>query len=414
MTRRSFLGFALVCACAWAPFAWAAQPLPPATAVTLAPPLRWPDKPIASRIELDAYRHDTPPAASPLSAFSPAGQRRFLAGLVFSQRGLGGFSFDDVQYDLTREQAWNVLRLFGQEHYAAGLPTRTRPRAAGVGVATLDAAYDKLVALSPDMSGKHAARTLYARLFAPAQARLHTLGDRDVELLLRAADRLTRFDPAQARYLLDMQRDVGELERRDRLDRPHVDALYDALLAAHHSDQARALLAAHPTMLDRQPPPTLHDAKIPSDSPSLWIARDGRDLWREPLHLDADAQVVVLGSTGCHFSEAAARSIGADPLLRELFRKHAQWVAPAHDIVAFDSLKAWNREHVAQPLAILHEDAGLPFVTRFATPTFYFLHNGRVVDTVVGWPDDTQRAALRLALQKIGLLDAAPASRETP
>ncbi|MGN2245255.1 hypothetical protein ACFWZ3_01055 [Frateuria sp. GZRR35] len=413
MTRQSFFGFALACAWAWTPFAWAAQPLPPATAVTLAPPLRWPDMPIASRVELDAYRHDTPPAASPLSAFSPAGQRRFLAGLVFGQRGLGGFSFDDLTYDLTREQAWNVLRLFGAERYAAGLATRTRPRPAGARVATLDVAYDELVGASPEASGKPAAVAVYARAFAPAQARLRTLGDRDVELLLRAADRLARIDPTQTRYLLDMQRDVAELERRGRLDRPHVDALYDALLAAHRPDQARALLAAHP-ILDRQPPPTLHDAPIASDSASLWVARGGRDLWRQPFHLDADAQVVVLGSTGCHFSEAAARSIGADPLLRELFSKHAQWVAPAHDIVAFDALVAWNRAHPAQPLVVLHEDAGLPFVSRFATPTFYFLRQGRVVDTVVGWPGDAQRAALRAGLQKIGLLDTTPAFRESP
>lgn len=413
MTRQKVFGFVLVCAWVWAPLALAAPQGPSASAVTLAPALRWPDRPITSRAQLDAYLHDTPPTASPLGAFSAAGQRRFLAGLVFGQRGLGGFSMDDLQYDLTREQAWNVLRLFGAEQYALGLATRTHPRMAEVRPGMLDAAYDELVGASPDASAELAVEPLYERTFAPAQARLRTLDDRDVELLLRAADRLTRIAPAQARYLLDMRRDVAELERRNRLDRPHVDALYDALLAAHRSDEARALLGAHP-ILDRRPPPTLHDAKLAPGLASIWLARGGHDLWRQPLRLDADAQVVVLGSTGCHFSQAAARSIGADPTLRGLFRAHAQWVAPAHDIVAVDALAAWNREHPEQPLAILHEDAGLPFVKRFATPTFYFLRDGRVVDTVVGWPDDAQRSALRAGLRNIGLLDAASASRGSP
>ena len=90
MIRPSVFGFALVCACMWAPIAWTAQPLPSATAVTLAPPLRWPDRPIASRAQIDAYVRHTPVEASPLSAFTPAGRRRFLASLVFGERGLGG------------------------------------------------------------------------------------------------------------------------------------------------------------------------------------------------------------------------------------------------------------------------------------------------------------------------------------
>jgi hypothetical protein len=407
MIRPSVFGFALVCACMWAPIAWTAQPLPSATAVTLAPPLRWPDRPIASRAQIDAYVRHTPVEASPLSAFTPAGRRRFLASLVFGERGLGGFSTDDLRYDLTRVQAWNVLRLFDAQGRANDLAARTRARPATVQT-TLESAYDHLqTPATPDDEAKMLA-DVYAREFAPAQQRLASLSDQDVELLFRGANRLS-FVVASPVYLADMRRDFDELDRRHRVDRPHVDAFYDALLAAHRPADARALLGAYP-MLDRPSPPTLHDAKFEHDQPSTWVARGGHDLWRQPLPLDADAQVVVLGSTGCHFSEAAARSIGADRMLREMFRTHARWVAPAHDIVAFDALTAWNRAHPAQPLAILHDDAGLPFVTRFATPTFYFMRHGHVVDTVVGWPNDAQRAALRAGLRKIGLLDTASAS----
>jgi hypothetical protein len=412
MTRLRACCLALFCAWMLPTLAFSGSTTP-TVAATTAPKLRWPANPIASRAQLEAYLHDTPAAASPLSAFTLEGRRRFLASLVFHERGLGGFGTDDLGYDLTREQAWNVLRLFGEQNYAGDLAARTRPRAPDARPVTLEATYDRLAEMPLDRPSNVPA-AFYADTFAQAQGRLEGLADLDVELLLRAAHRLTYADPAASRFLDDMRRDFAELERRHRADRPHAEALYRALLAAHRTDQARKLLAAWPT-LERQPPPTMHDAGgLAPGQASLWVARGKRDLWRQPLVLDDDAQVVVLGSTGCHFSEAAARSIDADPALRGIFRTHAQWLAPAHDIVAFDALQAWNRAHSAQPLAILDQDAGLPFISRFETPTFYFLQHGRVVDTVVGWPGDEQRAALRQALRRIGLLSQLGASGETP
>lgn len=386
----------------------------PDAGVTRNPTLAMPAKPITTRAELDTYLRDTPPANSPLSWLRPGAQRRFLDSLVFHERGLDGMSLDDLRYELTREQAYALLQLFGAQNYALELDARSTPRPAtdDRAASMLEPAYDQLLGAIGDAAGNagsgQAISRSYAAEFAPEQtnARMHALGDRDVELLFRAATLAFRAT-SQPDYLADMHREFAELERRHRADRPHASDLYDALLIAHRSDEARTVLAAHPS-IERRPPPLMRTFnRIRDDQPSLWIAMPGthkRELVRFRFNIRAPAQVIVLASTGCHFSADAARDIEADPLLRDLFRGYAQWVAPAGEVTAFDAVRDWNQAHPALRLGIAYDNATLPMVERFDTPTFYFLNHGAIVDTVVGWPAGGNLDAIRRGLRKIDLL----------
>jgi hypothetical protein len=392
-----------------------ALPTSPDASVTTRAELVIPAKPIATRAQLDTYLHDTPATSSPLSWLTPGAQRRFLDSVVFGQRGLGGMSLDDLSYELTREQAYTLLRLFGAQNYAIALDARSTPRPASDDkqASTLESPYDRLIAASEkDEDNATQAQTLnriYAEQFAPFQtdAQRRTLDDRDVEFLFRAATMLAFRVTSQPNYLADMRSDFAELARRHRVDRPHASNLYDMLITAHHADEARALLAAHP-LIERSPAPIMRSStRIRDGQPSLWIATPGtrkRELVRFRFNIRAPAQVVVLASTGCHFSRNAARDIEADPMLRELFRDHAQWVAPPDEITAFDAVQAWNQTHPALRLGIAYDNAALPMVERFETPTFYFLSHGAVVDKVVGWPDEGNLEAIRRGLRRIDLM----------
>jgi hypothetical protein len=393
----------------------ATEPTSPDAGVTTSAELVIPAKPIVTRAQLDTYLHDTPAASSPLSWLTPGAQRRFLDSVVFGQLGLGGMSLDDLSYELTREQAYTLLRLFGAQSYAIALDARSTPRPAtdDKSASTLESPYDRLIAASnQNEDNATQAQTLnhiYAEQFAPFQtdAQRHALGDRDVEFLFRVAAMLAFYVTSQPNYVADMRSDFAELARRHRVDRPHVSKLYDVLVTAHQANEARALLAAYP-LIERSPAPLMRSfTRIRDGQPSLWIVTPGtrkRELVRFRFNIRTPAQVVVLASTGCHFSQNAARDIEADPVLRELFRGHAQWVAPASEITAFDAVQAWNQAHPTQRLGIAYDNATLPMVERFDTPTFYFLSHGAVVDKVVGWPDEGNLEAIRRGLREIDLM----------
>ncbi len=392
----------------------AEPPASPAVGVTTSAVLAIPAKPITTRAQLDAYQHDTPSAESPLGWLTPGAQRRFIDGLVFGEHGVGGMNIGDLRYELIREQAYVLLQLFGGESYALDLDARSTPRPAGDDdtASVLEAPYEQLLGAPgehPDRAGQTQAIThVYAAGIAPFQtaAQRRLLGERDVEFLFRAAT-FAFGATSQPDYLNDMRADFAELERRQRVDRPHAADLHDALVAAHHTDEARALLAAYP-LLARTPAPVMRSfTRLRNGQPSLWIVTPGtrkRELVRFRFNIRAPAQIVVVMSTGCPFSANAARDIEADPLLRDVFREYGQWVAPPSEITAFDAVREWNQAHPALRIGIAYDHAALPMVQRVETPTFYFLDHGTVIDTVVGWPAGGNLEAIRRGLRKIDLL----------
>ena len=382
--------------------------------VTRSPSVALPAQPLTSRVQLDAYLRNTPAADSPLNWLTPGARQRFLDSLIYSERGLGGMSVADLRYELTREQAYVLLQLFGAQDYALSMDALTMPRAATEKPASsvLESSYDRLLAAENADGGSagqlQAISRSYAADFAPVQldSTRPALGDHDIALLFRAAT-LAFSVTHQVTYLADMRRDFAELQRRRQVDRPHASDLYDALLTAHHADEARTLLGTYPS-IERNPPPLMRSInRIRPGQPSLWIITPSshtRELLRLRFNLRAPSQVVVLASTGCHFSAEAARAIEADPQLRDLFREYGQWVAPANEVTAFDAVRAWNHAYPELRLGIAYDNAALPMVKRMETPVFYFLDHGAVVDTVVGWPPGGNLDAIRRGLRTIKLL----------
>ncbi|MGH8370041.1 MAG: hypothetical protein ACRESC_03575, partial [Gammaproteobacteria bacterium] len=85
--------------------------------------------PIRSETDLQRYLRETPPGKSPLDLLPRGAKKRFLGTLVFGRHGLGGFTGEDLQANLTDAQIHQVLNLFGSEalSYAKLMHGRDRP-----------------------------------------------------------------------------------------------------------------------------------------------------------------------------------------------------------------------------------------------------------------------------------------------
>lgn len=68
---------------------------------------------IKSLAEFYAYDFSVPPLANPLNRLSQAARQRFVKSLVFNERGITGYATGDLRSELTAEQIYDILVLFG-------------------------------------------------------------------------------------------------------------------------------------------------------------------------------------------------------------------------------------------------------------------------------------------------------------
>ncbi len=72
--------------------------------------------PIKSRADINEYLQETAKSKSPLHLLSKTARARFLKSLTFNDAGLTGFSYADLEANLTPSQIYQVLALFGSQN----------------------------------------------------------------------------------------------------------------------------------------------------------------------------------------------------------------------------------------------------------------------------------------------------------
>lgn len=68
---------------------------------------------IKSLAEFYAYDFSVPPLANPLNRLSQAARQRFIDSLAFNERGITGYATGDLRAELSAEQIYDILVLFG-------------------------------------------------------------------------------------------------------------------------------------------------------------------------------------------------------------------------------------------------------------------------------------------------------------
>lgn len=78
--------------------------------------------PVKSLDDLIAYLNSEAYEDSPLGKLSAGAQQRFLESLVFTDRGLGSFSYQDLRNELTVTEIYQVLSIFGSQRVTTAIP----------------------------------------------------------------------------------------------------------------------------------------------------------------------------------------------------------------------------------------------------------------------------------------------------
>lgn len=393
---------------------WFTQGSPAQAVEQIATPAAAPAPPLESWAELDAWLAAQAGRPTPLDALPPLARQRFLDSLVFGSRGLGGFSFGELQLELTPSQARAVLALFGLEGHAGAFDTRLSegetwsiPAQPSRIERDYDALYRQMQKKDiawEDVEARYTAQ--FRPLFKEASLRQLTLRDL-VHALLGA--QLIATSNLETGYSSELFAAAQELERRGEATTPDLRAAYDGLLIARRFDEARRFADRHPGAHLPAVPAMRDPLPLDTKAPTLWrFDRTGRSLVRTAADL-APSQILIVA--GCHFSQDAAEDIGKDPILGPLFSSHAQWLFLPPGGEDLDAARSWNRRFPQAPVGMLHARTEWPLLPeQWVMPTFLFVRDGEVVETIEGWPRGpaSQREPLIEAARRLGLLNRTP------
>lgn len=133
----------------------------------------------------------------------------------------------------------------------------------------------------------------------------------------------------------------------------------------------------------------------PSPKAMLWTFHDeGRKIVRSDLSMGPDIRLVAIGSPWCHFSTSASADIAGNEALSAVMRRHAIWIMPQGRELDYRDAYHWGQTLPHREFGMIDAQANFPLITSWATPTFYLIREGKVIDSLVGWPGVNQVSAL--------------------
>jgi hypothetical protein len=215
----------------------------------------------------------------------------------------------------------------------------------------------------------------------------------------KAADIATFYshDPAIA---LELRGIYERLREHGIADPSHAESVLGSLVLTRELKAARAFNKEAMVVPEES---LIWLAHAPASGADRRVILDvaGAELVSREVDVSTGLRLLVVAHPGCGYSRKAADAIQADDMLREIFERHAVWIAPPTREPTNASIIKWNLKRPKQRLSVAYRASDWPLIDDWSTPMFYLLRDGQLVDTVAGWPaDGTTQEQLRALLRE--------------
>lgn len=240
----------------------------------------------------------------------------------------------------------------------------------------------------------------YYELIDPLQHKLLQMNAKEAAILFRTAD-LVSFYADEKDLVDDMEADIALLDdNNESLDRYYKD-LYGAFLETRQFKKAGDFYSIH-SRLGLEKVPAIVGTKPEHGPAVLRIHPPENSLVWDPAPIKP-VQVVVVAHPECHFTQNAVRYIENHPALASALNKNSMWIAPPARQLDVQAISRWNELHPGESMALASSQSDWPMISSWETPAFYFLKDGRLKKTVIGWPEKGNAGNLVDGLREIGL-----------
>lgn len=248
----------------------------------------------------------------------------------------------------------------------------------------------------------HFARPFEKALELVDRIGLGQLSNEDVEDFYEMAMTLSFYSNERS-YTKQLRRAFDEMERRHLATQRMGQRLRDQYVASRMFIEANKFAESRLDLKLRNIPELETTPTIGNQPSVLRLSSDGKSLRQEGFQLGGDARVIVVGSPWCSFSQSASAAIASDRRLSSLMNLHSTWILGQSMISDFQDIKKWNDTFLGRPLLIVNKNSEWPWIPSWETPGFYFMKNGKIVSSVIGWPGSEQKSKLLKGFESIGI-----------
>ena len=237
----------------------------------------------------------------------------------------------------------------------------------------------------------------YERLFPYDSSRIPGMSTEDIQASFKAAY-LASFYGIKRKDIQQLEAYFTALDARNALRAKDFANLHAVYIEARMFTEANEIRAEHPELnLEEAPRLVNRTGRVDGRPSKLALADDNSSMLYETVDLRGK-KLVVVGHPLCHFSADAIKEISHRDDLAQRF-KNAIWIAPPSMRLNVAQMRSWSRTYPASPIAYVDKREDWPMFDAWATPTFYFLTDGKVVAKVQGWPPQGGEAALDKAFE---------------
>jgi hypothetical protein len=237
-----------------------------------------------------------------------------------------------------------------------------------------------------------------------AHVGLEKLDDDDVSDFYEASFKLAFYtlEPADVRKMrgafqeLEARRLATARNREDMLTTYVAARMFEEALAFRKLPENDAL-SQTPEFEDET------DGARHSSPTLLRVSKEGLFVTRHAHPIGDGVQVIVVSSPSCHFSREAVEAISKDRELSAKMARASTWIVPQENVENFSSIAKWAEKYPNAHMEPVFRQSEWTFVPNWQTPGFYFLKDGKLVDSVVGWPNDQQIKKLSAAFHQVGM-----------
>ena len=231
--------------------------------------------------------------------------------------------------------------------------------------------------------------------------RIKDLANDDLMLLLRATNDAS-FYGRDVGYVKQMLIVTEHLIVKKTITADQIKYQYDTFVRVRLFDDAQRWHKRFPTAAKTTLPTLIDDATIKSGEPSEWvIAADARVATRRRVDLNCDWMMVVVSHPLCGPSGRATKAIYADAALANRLKGRTKWVTPQDSNITIEIFQQLNIDYPDAPVSVVHIANEWPLEKFSSTPIFYFLREGKVVESFSGWPKEGNFEQLSAALARL-------------